>query len=264
MTIHLFSAIPLAGQLDARGGAMPVEQDTDRAGISLAREIRGQIFVWVGIVGGALTIVNHWSNFLSLADWTRWLANNWGSLTHEFWSFIGNSLGIHISRSASYVLSFMSFYISLSFGAVVLSGRRRLRFAMDFEILNNKDAIAVLMFIFPAVLFYFIKILRRDYSYAPHGDLEIVLLCLTTVGIVALLLEGTWYERLLGSLLYLTLTTLNLRYLLTPIESAFADAAKGSLHEDRLTLTIMISQFLGAVDGLSQVERIWIPKSVFQ
>jgi hypothetical protein len=36
-----------------------------RWGIML-REIRGQVLVWIGIVGGALTIVNHWSNFITL------------------------------------------------------------------------------------------------------------------------------------------------------------------------------------------------------
>jgi hypothetical protein len=38
---------------------MPKEQEGSTPDISFTREIRGQIFVWFGIAGGALTIVNH-------------------------------------------------------------------------------------------------------------------------------------------------------------------------------------------------------------
>src|SRR5271166_1030561 len=56
----------------------------------MLREIRGQVFVWIGILGALLTIIGHWSNFITLADWVRYPAGRWVELLHLFWSFWGS------------------------------------------------------------------------------------------------------------------------------------------------------------------------------
>jgi hypothetical protein len=42
-----------------RGDFTGVEQNAKKPDITVARELRGQILVWFGIVGGAMTIANH-------------------------------------------------------------------------------------------------------------------------------------------------------------------------------------------------------------
>jgi hypothetical protein len=88
------------------------------------KEIRGQIFTWIGIVGGALTIVNHWSNFITLADWMRWIADHWTVALHQFWTVLGQFFQIVIDREVALALSFLSFLAFLSLGTVIKYGRR--------------------------------------------------------------------------------------------------------------------------------------------
>jgi len=90
--------------------------------ISLAREMRGQIFAWIGIVGGALTIVNHWSNFITLADWMHWLVGNFSKMLHEFWQLL---IGFPISTELSGSLTFLAFFASLSVGSIFICGKIR-------------------------------------------------------------------------------------------------------------------------------------------
>jgi hypothetical protein len=85
---------------------------------------RGPIFTWIGIVGGALSIVNFWSNFITLADWMHWLVDHFGQITHRFWSFMGALAGIKISLSLARFLTLTSSYVSIVIGSNVDSGRQ--------------------------------------------------------------------------------------------------------------------------------------------
>ena len=100
------------------------ERSGDKPGISVAREIRGQIFVWVGIVGGALTIVNHWSAFATPADWMLRLTQYWTLMLHKFWLMIGMLFNTTIEKDVALTLSLYIFIILLSVGTIIKNGVR--------------------------------------------------------------------------------------------------------------------------------------------
>ena len=87
----------------------------------MLKDIRGQFLVWFGIVGGMLTIVNHWSNFITLANWARWIIEHWGNLLYRFWEIAGNLINIHISKDEALSISLAIFSLSLYFGTMIQS-----------------------------------------------------------------------------------------------------------------------------------------------
>jgi hypothetical protein len=107
------------------GWTMNVEQGAGKPAISVAREMRGQIFVWFGIVGGALTIVNHWSNFVTLADWMHWLVEHWTFMLNTVWNWLLSLLGIKFSKELASLLSLLVFYSGLTAGTVLLSDNKK-------------------------------------------------------------------------------------------------------------------------------------------
>ena len=82
----------------------------------MLKQIPGQMLVWFGIVGGALTVVNNWSNFITLADWTHWLVIHFSEIMYRFWNDLANLLGYSVSRGLSLLLSFIFFYICITVG----------------------------------------------------------------------------------------------------------------------------------------------------
>ncbi len=100
------------------------EQSGDKPGIAVAREIRGQIFVWIGVVGGALTIVNQWSNFVTPADWMLRFTQYWTLVLHKFWLTIGMLFNTTIEKDVALTLSLYIFLLLLSVGAIIKNGIR--------------------------------------------------------------------------------------------------------------------------------------------
>jgi hypothetical protein len=92
------------------------EQRTDKPDISIARQVCGQILTWFGIVGGALTLANHLSNFITLADWMHSLASDFSEITYGFWNCLAKLLGFSIPRSLSPLLSFIFFCTGITVG----------------------------------------------------------------------------------------------------------------------------------------------------
>jgi hypothetical protein len=102
---------------------MNVVQGAVTAQPSIWRELRGQFFVWFGIVGGAMTIANNWSNFIQVADWVHWVVSHFSAIMHGFWGFLGSLIGIRVPLGLAKILSFILFYGSLTFGAVLMAGK---------------------------------------------------------------------------------------------------------------------------------------------
>jgi hypothetical protein len=100
------------------------EQSGDRPGNSVAREIRGQILVWIGIVGGALTIVNYWSNFVILDDSISLFTQYWALMLHRVWLLIGYISNVTIEKDIALTLSLYWFLIVLSAGTIIKAGIR--------------------------------------------------------------------------------------------------------------------------------------------
>lgn len=91
----------------------------------MLKELRGQVFVFIGIVGCALTIVSHWANAVHPADWMRWIVAHWLVALQEFWDFWGSLIGTKVSLEGAKLLSLISFYVSLTLGSILSGVRRR-------------------------------------------------------------------------------------------------------------------------------------------
>lgn len=103
--------------------AVEAQLDRPTAKPELRNTLQSDVFTWFGIVGGALVIVNHWSNFVTLADWMRWLSEHWIALLHQFWSFVAALIKLSIPKEISIALSMVVFYTSLSVGTIIMEGR---------------------------------------------------------------------------------------------------------------------------------------------
>src|ERR1700730_6991271 len=56
---------------------------------------------WLGIVGGALTILGNLQTAFSLSDWTRWLGSHWQGWMLRVWGDLGAS---HVITNAGIIL----------------------------------------------------------------------------------------------------------------------------------------------------------------
>jgi hypothetical protein len=163
----------------------------------MLKEIRGQLFTWFGIVGGALTIVNHWSNFITLADWMHVLVQHWAEWLHGFWNLIGSIFGIRVSRQVASGLSITGFFLFITIGTIYRYGRKNFN-------LKRSDTIHKIMLYISRTLVIIIPI-DAVFSIIPENYdnyfISIGIFC-----IIYLNLNGveTLY-RLYGSAIYLIL-----------------------------------------------------------
>jgi hypothetical protein len=97
--------------------AKPTAQPT--AWVLLTTGFKYEIFTWVGIVGGALTLFSNVGAVLKLADWARLLVQHWKEWTHAFWQWAFGWLGIHLRPEWMPILSFLLFGSLLTIGQAV-------------------------------------------------------------------------------------------------------------------------------------------------
>jgi hypothetical protein len=94
----------------------------------MLKELRDQILIWFGIVGGAITLISHQTEFFKLAGFARRLVDNFSAITHQFWSIIASYVHVTIPPDLSPLLTFLTFYASLTIGTILSAGgTRRLR-----------------------------------------------------------------------------------------------------------------------------------------
>src|SRR5262249_18488919 len=82
----------------------------------LAKGLKWELLSWWGIIGGALTLFTALSAVLKLADWARWVVQSWKQLTHGFWVWAFDWVGIHVPLYWTPVLSFLLFGSLLTIG----------------------------------------------------------------------------------------------------------------------------------------------------
>src|SRR5215469_12832808 len=97
--------------------AKPAVQPT--AGALLTKGFKWELLTWWGIIGGAITLFVAISTTLRLADWARWIVENWKELTHAFWAWAFGWLGIHLPPEWTPTLSFLLFGWLLAIGQAV-------------------------------------------------------------------------------------------------------------------------------------------------
>ncbi len=88
------------------------------------KKLRYEVLTWFGIVGGALTIVNHWTNFITLADWMHWVVSHFAELTLKFWLELGALFHLEIPKGISGLLSMIAFYLSIALGSLRMAKER--------------------------------------------------------------------------------------------------------------------------------------------
>src|SRR5215831_3321629 len=85
----------------------------------LTKGFKWELLTWWGIIGGALTLFTAISATLKLADWARWIVENWKEWTHAFWVWAFGWLGIHVPPDWTPVLSFLLFGWLLTIGQAI-------------------------------------------------------------------------------------------------------------------------------------------------
>ena len=168
------------------------------------KEFRGQTFTWFGIIGGALTITNQWSNFLPLSDWQRYLVEYWGNLLHSFWSSPANMIGATISKDLSIRLSMTVFIALIVLGTVTING---LRNYSSYKMTSNGNLLLYAASMLSLVIFA-LYLIAGVYS---DTDLEIIIILLG-VFVTAYSMDGDAGVRLYTACLYVSLILLALPY----------------------------------------------------
>jgi hypothetical protein len=178
---------------------MTVEQVASKPDNSLLREIRGQTLVWIGILGGALTITSQWPKFITLADWLRYAAEHWSALLQHFWRYISTLLGISISQEMALGLSALVFLISLTTGSVMVDGRINANIRRAYGVLPAA-----------AILFFFVMLIAS----MNHAQLEIdstTNKCISSVFtalITYMISDGNQRQRVIVAILFTTVSLL--------------------------------------------------------
>lgn len=83
----------------------------------MLRALRGSIVSWVGILGGAVTLFGNLDAMLSLAEWARWLVDNWHTWLRVGWKHVFDLLGIKDSSTLRIDLTFGLFLLTTAAGS---------------------------------------------------------------------------------------------------------------------------------------------------
>jgi hypothetical protein len=136
----------------------------------MLRQIRGQILAWVGIVGGALTLASHWSNFLTLADWMQRDLAHWGTILQSFWASIGAIIGLPIAEDQARVLSLMVFLVLLLIGVHYQSKPKDYLIAQRYDNSSTIKDFFGFVLLPLAILILLFRIHYRLRDYEIYGD----------------------------------------------------------------------------------------------
>src|SRR5262249_34416785 len=72
--------------------------------------------IWIGIVGGAITLFTNLSGILSLADWASELIQQWQALNRIFWELVFGLINVKISKEVVPVISITAIVALLGVG----------------------------------------------------------------------------------------------------------------------------------------------------
>src|SRR5262249_41526888 len=75
--------------------------------------------IWIGIVGGAITLFTNLSGILSLADWASELIQQWQALNRIFWELVFGLINVKISKEVVPVISITAIVALLGVGIIV-------------------------------------------------------------------------------------------------------------------------------------------------
>jgi hypothetical protein len=76
-----------------------------------------QVFSWVGIVGGAITLFTHFRDMITLSDWAQMLVMLWRGWATAFWQFGAGWLGFRVPPEYAILFSFAGFCLMTALAA---------------------------------------------------------------------------------------------------------------------------------------------------
>jgi hypothetical protein len=195
--------------------------NTNLRSISLPKEIRGQILVWIGIVGGALTIVyhlssiarTHWSSFVPLAGGAHWIISNFEDTLRAFWNVIRSLLHVWISESGAQLFTITIFYMLLATGSALIAGQRG-----SFKKIMVPVLVTSVFFLLGPLLVYI--------TTGPMRELDSILIAIPLVYIVILFnivslylgIKGTVFKRIAYTASYYTMCDFMTNFISTGLE----------------------------------------------
>ncbi|PRD40949.1 hypothetical protein C5748_24105 [Phyllobacterium phragmitis] len=81
--------------------------------------VRHSILTWLGICGGALTLVSNLQGILDLAQWANWLTAKWSALITPLISGLVGLSGIQVTAGATAMIAMAIFVSTIAIGARV-------------------------------------------------------------------------------------------------------------------------------------------------
>lgn len=167
----------------------------------MVREIRGQFLVWFGIVGGAMTIANHLSDFVTVADWMHWLVGNFSEMLYEFWRLL---IGVPISKELASSLNFLVFFTSLSVGSIILCGKIR----------QDKWGLNIILIVAFVTIYNLATELFGYHKFTIAGDElvdNVVGYIFGLIPLTMIILQGITIKKIIPTILLITLFAITFR-----------------------------------------------------
>lgn len=78
--------------------------------------LRASVISWIGIAGGALTLLANVQKVFTLADWAHWITSTWSLYVFSFWRTIFGVFRLHIDPQAIMSVAMSVFVMMIAIG----------------------------------------------------------------------------------------------------------------------------------------------------
>lgn len=122
----------------------------------MIQTFKHSILTWLGILGGALTLISNLQGILDLAKWADWLILKWRELITPLISGLIELFGIRVSVSANSMIAMALFVSFIAVGARIeneLKGAARESLSVRWEnVFNRRVLIATALYLLQVML----------------------------------------------------------------------------------------------------------------
>lgn len=78
---------------------------------------KASVISWIGIVGGALTLVSNIQGIFTLAQWANWLTSIWDKYVVAFWKTLFGWFDLHVAPDTTMQVTMSVFVATIAIGA---------------------------------------------------------------------------------------------------------------------------------------------------
>ena len=152
----------------------------------MVQTFKHSVLTWLGILGGALTLLSNLQDILDLAKWADWLILKWRELVTPVVSGVIEVFGIRVSIVATSMIAMALFVSFIAVGARIeneFKGAAREAWPVRFEnVFNSRVLIAAALYLLEGVLITlpaFVPLAAQLYVRFPYPFLAVcyVLYC---------------------------------------------------------------------------------------